>query len=547
GRPAYIEYFHNQLRELLTNYGEVFEVWFDGANGGTGYYGGANEERKVDRKTYYDWPTVHELVYSMQPNAIIFSDAGPGTRWVGNEEGWANETNWSLLREADVYPGMAEYKQLRSGHEDGTKWIPAECDVSIRPGWYYHPYEDHKVKSLSRLVDIYYHSVGRNANLLLNIPVDRRGLIHPADSARLMELKEVIDADFGENLAQGKTITATHARGGVSNIETYGPAKMLDSDPKTYWTTDDSIVRASVTLDLGEATAVNRILLQEYIPLGQRVQAFNVEAMIDNEWKEITEQTTIGYKRILRFPTVMASQIRINIKAAKANAVLSNLEIYNAPALLVAPEVSRDKKGLVNLRVPDEDLEVYYTLDGSAPIPGNGEVMTYKGEFMLRQPATLKAVAVDPVTKRQSSIITKEFDISKGNWKVLKVSSGNLGRAGRIIDGNPDSWWRSAEGETLPQEIVIDLGSDYNLKGITYLPMQERYPVGYITRYEIQVSKNRIIWGKPVAEGEFSNIENNPTEQIVNFAPKEGRYIKITATASADGAAALAEIGVITR
>ena len=161
GTDLYITYFRNQLRELMTNYGEVFEVWFDGANGGTGYYGGANEERRVDRETYYDWPNTRQIVRDLQPEAVMFSDAGPGVRWVGNESGWAGETNWSILRRDEFYPGSPNYRDLTSGHEDGTHWLPAEVDVSIRPGWYYHQSEDHKVKSVKQLVDIYYHSIGR--------------------------------------------------------------------------------------------------------------------------------------------------------------------------------------------------------------------------------------------------------------------------------------------------------------------------------------------------------------------------------------------------
>ncbi len=196
GTDAYLTYFRNQLTELMTNYGEVFEVWFDGANGGTGYYGGANEERRVDRETYYDWPNTRQIVRDLQPNAVMFSDAGPGVRWVGNEAGWAGETNWSILRRDEFYPGSPNYKDLTSGHEDGTHWVPAEVDVSIRPGWYYHQSEDHKVRSVKELVDIYYHSIGRNASFLLNFPVDRRGLIHENDVEQLMKMVEVIKRDM---------------------------------------------------------------------------------------------------------------------------------------------------------------------------------------------------------------------------------------------------------------------------------------------------------------------------------------------------------------
>ena len=169
GKPEYISYFRNQLRELLTNYGDIFEVWFDGANGGDGYYGGANEVRKVDKKNYYDWENTVKIVRELQPDAVIFSDAGPDIRWVGNEKGYANQTTWSPILKDSLYPGMLNFNKFSAGQENGTHWIPTETDVSIRPGWYYHPEQDNQVKSVEKLIDIYFNSIGLNSALLLNI------------------------------------------------------------------------------------------------------------------------------------------------------------------------------------------------------------------------------------------------------------------------------------------------------------------------------------------------------------------------------------------
>ena len=190
--PGYLPYFYAQLRDLLTNYGEVFEVWFDGANGGDGYYGGAKDTRTIDRKNYYNYPRIFEMLDSLQPQAVVFGDGGPGCRWVGNEKGFAGETNWAFLRKGEVYPGYPQYHELQYGHADGNQWTAAECDVSIRPGWFYHPEEDDKVKSPEQLVDLYYRSVGHNATLLLNFPVDRDGLIHPTDSANAVNFHRMI-------------------------------------------------------------------------------------------------------------------------------------------------------------------------------------------------------------------------------------------------------------------------------------------------------------------------------------------------------------------
>jgi len=328
GSPEYITYYRNQLRELLTNYGEIFEFWIDGANGGTGYYGGADENRKVNRKTYYDWPNTFKIVHELQPGAVIFSDAGPDIRWVGNEQGWANETNWCLLRRDEAWPGWPGYKELRSGHENGTHWVPAEVDVSIRPGWYYHPSEDSQVKTLNRLLDIYYHSVGRNANLLLNFPVDNRGLIHERDVEQVSKLAEALKADFAIELAGGKKVTATNTRG---NSRQYRASNVNDGNGETYWATENNITRASLVIDLEEPVEFNRFVIQEYIPFGQRIQEFTLEAMVENNWKLLASETTIGYKRILRLPTVKTSSVRLNIIRSKASPLISNIELYNAP------------------------------------------------------------------------------------------------------------------------------------------------------------------------------------------------------------------------
>ncbi len=322
GKPEYLTYFRNQLRELLTNYGDIFEVWFDGANGGDGYYGGANEKREVDRQNYYDWPATHLIVKELQPNAVIFSDAGPGCRWIGNEDGYAGETNWSALRLAEFYPGSPNYKELTNGHTDGTDWVPAECDVSIRPGWYYHPEQDTAVKSLEKLTDIYYNSVGRNGLLLLNLPVDTRGLVHEADAAMLRELGKVIQGDFATNFAAGKKITGSNERGKGFEVKT-----VLDGNPDTYWATGDSVLSASLEIDLGGKKSISRLVMQEYIRLGQRVTGFKVFAQQNGKWTPIAEGTTIGYKRILRFEKVEAEKVKVEFEGRAALCV-SEVGVY---------------------------------------------------------------------------------------------------------------------------------------------------------------------------------------------------------------------------
>jgi len=329
GRPEYIEYYRNQLRELLTQYGDIFEVWFDGANGGTGFYGGARENRKIDRATYYDWQNTWKIVRELQPLAVMFSDAGPDIRWVGNESGFAYETSWLTINLEGLYPGHPDYvKKYAQGNPDGKDWCPPEVDVSIRPGWFYHSAEDSKVKTVQQLVDIYYKSVGRSANLLLNLPPDRRGLINEIDAQRLIEFGKIINQTFKNNLTKGAKATSSNTRGNSSN---FSPSKALDNKFDTYWATDDAVTNGWIEVELKAPTRFDRVLLQEYIPLGQRVKKWNVEGWIDNQWKSICEGTTIGYKRIFRVEPVTCQRVRLTITDAKACPTISEFELYLSP------------------------------------------------------------------------------------------------------------------------------------------------------------------------------------------------------------------------
>ena len=328
GTPEYLPYFYAQLHDLLTNYGPVFEVWFDGANGGDGWYGGAKDIRTIDRKNYYNYPRIYEMLDSIQPQAIIFSDGGPGCRWVGNEKGFAGATNWSFLRKGEVHPGYDKSYELQYGHPDGNQWVPAECDVSIRPGWFYHPEEDDRVKSTDQLVDLYYRSVGHNATLLLNFPVDRRGLIHPVDSANAVRFHEMIQQQLKTNLVAGMTPKVSNERGGD-----FVASALTDDNFDTYWATEDGVTTADIEFSFDTPTRMNRMMLQEYIPLGQRVKAFVVEYLDKDTWLPVKlneETTTIGYKRLLRFETVETKGIRIRITDARGPLCLSNVGVYDA-------------------------------------------------------------------------------------------------------------------------------------------------------------------------------------------------------------------------
>jgi alpha-L-fucosidase len=328
GTPSYVEYYRNQLKELFDAHKPIFEMWFDGANGGDGYYGGANEKRKIDGKTYYDWPTTMKTIRGMESNVIFFGDKGD-SRWCGNERGYVGETNWCSFNYDSIFYSMNERDRIsymNSGDEKGRQWVPAEVDVSIRPGWFYHAREDSLVKTPEQLFDIYLSSVGRGANLILNIPPDRRGLFHENDVKSLKAWKKLIDEAFANNLALGCKVKADSTRGKSSQ---FAASNLNDGNKETYWATDDGVLLGSIEFDLAKSQTIKYVLLQEYIRLGQRVGKFNIEAWKDNSWQEIAVGTTIGHKRIIRLDKPVETQrLRISIKESRACPVISNVEIY---------------------------------------------------------------------------------------------------------------------------------------------------------------------------------------------------------------------------
>ncbi len=325
--PKYNEHFCNQLRELLTNYGPVSEVWFDGACG----------EGPNGKKQVYDWPMFNAVVRELAPNAVIFN--GPDVRWVGNESGLARETEWSVVG-VDTLEGLG-YNLEAGGRVTGKDlgsldllkkskymvWYPAETDVSIRPGWFYHAAEDGKVKTVKQLLDIYYASVGRNSLLLLNLPPDRRGLIHQTDAAHLAEFGKIIRETFKTNLAAGSKVTVI---GGSAE----GTNKLLDGNWESAWSPGEGKTAATVEFDLGSPKTFNCVMVQEFIPKGQRVEDFSVEAWDGSAFKPIAKGTTIGYKRLIRFADTTAAKVRLNILKSRA------APLINEFGLLLQPQVN---------------------------------------------------------------------------------------------------------------------------------------------------------------------------------------------------------------
>ncbi len=483
-KPEYITYFRNQLKELLTNYGDIFEIWFDGANGGDGYYGGTNEYRKIYRTTYYDWKPTYKMIRQLQPKIVIWNDGGDrgDLRWVGTEAGFVGETNWSLLDSA----GTVTNDMLRYGKEDGNAWVAGEVNTSIRPEWFYHVSEDGKVKTLPQLMDIYYHSIGRNGTLLLNFPIMPNGLIHEKDETAVLEFAKAVKEVFASNLAEKAMVVASNVRG---NSNQYNAEKAVDNDNESYWTVDDDITNPSITIDFSEPTTFNRFLVQEYIKLGQRVKSFTIEAMVNGQWQELAKETTIGYKRILQFKSVEATKLRLNISNSKACPIISNIGVYNAPQIFTSPTIIRKKSGDVKIIPADPESIIYYTLNGEDP---NVSSKKYTEPIQIREgKVNVCAIAYDPLSDKSSSKVREQFDIPRTLWQIMDVKDE---MANAIIDGNKQTAWKHLAEKELPVDLKIDLGKEEELVGFRYYPNQELRNPGIISNYQFFVSQNSKDW-----------------------------------------------------
>lgn len=329
--PRYNTFFRAQLRELLTRYGEIAEVWFDGACG----------EGPDGRRQVYDWPSYYAVVRELQPRAVIFG-MGPDVRWVGTETGVGRETEWSVIPDrldlgkltvaaahsvdAAFIPGdltdadLGGRARLRAA--TSLLWYPAEADVSIRPGWFHHPAEDARVKTPAQLLDIYFSSVGRNAVLLVNVPPDPRGRIHDADIRSLQGLRRLLDGTFRDNLLAGASVSAPATAG-------HGAGNVLDADPATYWSPPDGTTAAVLEFELPAARTFDVAMVRENIRLGQRMESFRFEWRDDDgSWREFARGTTVGYQRLLRFPPVTARTVRLVVESSRARPALSTVGLF---------------------------------------------------------------------------------------------------------------------------------------------------------------------------------------------------------------------------
>ncbi|MGZ3940055.1 MAG: discoidin domain-containing protein, partial [Flavisolibacter sp.] len=546
GTSEYVSIYRRQLKELYSNYGPLFISWHDGANGGDGYYGGANEKRTIDRSTYYGWDSTFRITRTMQPSAVIFGDIGPDVRWVGNEEGHAGETCWATY--TPVAPdeghkpsnGYVKYWLGTEGTRNGKYWMPAECDVPLRPGWFYHASQDAQVKSPYTLLDLYYKSVGRGADLDLGLAPGKSGQLHPNDVNSLKQFGELLQTIFRVNLAKEATFSASNVRG--NNTKKFGPSFLVDGDRFSYWATDDNVFTPELVIDLRKPTTFNVIRLRENIKLGQRITSFAVDVDEKGRWKEIATATSVGANRLIRLQqNVTAQKLRLRITGADACIALSDFGLFKEPPHLTAPIVERNKEGLVEITTMAPVVGIHYTTNGTEPSISSP---VYDKPFSFVEGGIVKAKSFEEGTIG-SETASKRFGLSKKGWTITVGT--NISNGKDAIDEDDNSFL-SLPAEKFPVDIIVDMGKPYSLKAFTYLPRQDKKTDGIVDKYSIAISEDGLQW-KQVASGEFSNIKANPVEQRVPLEESAtARYIKFSVLHVVSGSSvSVAEMGVEVR
>jgi alpha-L-fucosidase len=326
GTPAYNAIYLAQLREVLTAYGDIDEVRFDGAGGE-----GAKALPDVShdsKKEACDWKSYFALVRELQPNAIIVSNVGPDARWNGNNIGHSGEPNWAPFNPGNS-PELADKKELshlNSGDESGKMWCPAECLVPMRTTWFWHDGDASKFVAEDRLFSAFCKSTGRNCSLLFNVPIDAEGLISDADVTVLHDVHGLAETAFATDLAAGKPVSASNVRGGDS---AFAAANAVDGKNDTYWATDDAITsECSLEVDLGQPTAISIARMREPIALGQRVETYRIEIPDGDGWKAIVHGKGIGHEKIERFTAVTTSKVRLVIEKSRASPAIAEFSLY---------------------------------------------------------------------------------------------------------------------------------------------------------------------------------------------------------------------------
>jgi alpha-L-fucosidase len=532
----YNRYFLNELYELLTEYGPIREVWFDGAN----------PDPSVHED--YDYAAWYDLIRKLQPQATIFGK-GPDARWVGNESGIGRTTEWSVVPLSSS-PDTFRWPDMTAQDLGSLSkltpssylwWYPAEVNEPILYGWFWHPKKH--VRSAADLIDIYYTSVGRNGNMLLNLSPDTRGLIPDNQLAQLRLMAQVVDETFAKDLAAGGKLTADNSNQANSAL------LALDGNLDTWWEAAPGQKTATLTLKLPKAATFDVVSLQEAVDhRGQRIESFSVDVWDGATWKTMDEQTTVGHKRLLRWSSpVTTDQVRIRITGSRLEPTLAEVRLFKQAELVHPPVISeRDVNGLVTIG-SGKGLPVVYTLDGTVPTLRSP---VYRSAIALPRGGEVYAACLAP-DGRLGMVTSKYFaGLAPIGWKVVSEDSQETNRpASNAIDGNPATIWQSRldADKSLPHQLTVDMGSVQRIAGFTYLPRQDGSHDGVVENYRFETSVDGHDWITNVDSGRFGNIQNNPELQEVQFAPVRARFFRFTALKEigTNGWTSAAEISVL--
>ena len=520
----YNEYFLNQLFELLTEYGPIHEVWFDGAH------------PKTKGGQAYNYQAWKELITELAPKAVIFGKED--IRWGGNESGATRETEWNVIPYKENPDTLISFPDL-TAQDIGSRaklwdanylhYQQAEINTSIREGWFYRDDTYQKVRSADDVFDIYERSVGGNATFLLNIPPNREGKLSPEDVGVLNEVGKRIDETYQKNLLNGAK----------------GQKNSLDGKENTYALLNNNTLEIS----LPKEVKVNRFVIQEAIRThGERIESLVLDSWINGQWIEIANATNVGYKRILRFPDVITNRFRLRVLESRATPVISNISAHYSPARPPSLAFDRNIEGIVSVEpVKSEfgwkphgedisknlnmDFRIHYTLDGAAPT-AKSPVYT---EPIYIQSKTLKAVAISEGVNGSEK--SQDFGFVKKAWKILNASSA-INEAKKTIDGDSKSFWQSEE--TGPEQFVsIDLGKEKQLASFSYTP-QTKNNKGMMERGVVKISNDGKHW-KEVQSFEFGNLINDPSTRTHRLKEKvHARYIRIESKGIAGGGSSVA-------
>lgn len=544
----YNRYFLNQLYELLTEYGPISEVWFDGAN----------PDPSV-RETY-NYAAWYDLIRNLQPNAVIMGK-GPDVRWVGNEGGVGRTTEWSVIPlptspETFRWPDMtASDLGSRARLKPGSHlwWYPAEVNTTIleRSQWFWA--RNKRPRSVTQLVDIFYTSVGRNGNLILNLSPDKRGLVPDNQLEALNRTAEIINETFATDLAAGGKIAAD-----TSNTAN-GSALALDGNLDTWWEAAPGNTTGTVTLTLPKPATFDVVSLQEAVDhRGQRIESFIIEALNNGTWgaaEKIAsdECTTVGHRRLIRLKSpVTTDQVRIRITGGRLEPTLAEIGLFKQSVNILPPTISdRSTNGMVSL----SNLaghKMVYTVDGSEPTT-NSAIYTAPVSLPMDRSVTVRAASLlsdGRLGIEGSRIFAGLLPIG---WKVVSVDSeetaGADNSAARAIDGDSSTFWHTRwnEDRRLPHSITVDMGQTHRIGGFTYLPRQDGTLNGTVERFRFETSVDGVTWTTNVASGTFANIRNNPDLQEMNFDSVTARFFRFTALREINrgGWTSAAEISVL--